>query len=147
MAKLLEDLIHVFRHDRKPSENDLRLTLLPNLLALWIVLLSGGGLLMAFDQEFVQGYAFVHGYDEDTARTIIEQRYYRALIGLSCSGKLTSRNALSRSARGGAFVPPQPERKSQMNRMAVVAQVRPHHGDGPVWDMPIPAVVISAVGA
>lgn len=51
------------------------------------------------------------------------------------------------TARGGALLRPQPERNSQAIRMAVVAQVRLHHGDGPVWDVPIPAVVISAVAA
>lgn len=49
------------------------------------------------------------------------------------------------TARGGALLRPQPAENAAAIRAAVVAQVRERHGDGPVWDVPIPAVIISAV--
>ncbi len=49
------------------------------------------------------------------------------------------------TARGGALLRPQPEENAFAIRDAVVAQVLDRHGDGPEWDVPIPAVVISAV--
>jgi len=48
------------------------------------------------------------------------------------------------TARGGAMLRPQPETHAKAIRAAVDAEVRARHGDGPVWDVPIPAVVISA---
>jgi SAM-dependent methyltransferase len=49
------------------------------------------------------------------------------------------------TARGGALLRPQPARNADAIRAAVVEQVRQHHGDGPIWTVPIPSVVISAV--
>jgi len=49
------------------------------------------------------------------------------------------------TARGGALLRPQPPRNAAAIRAAVAAEVRRRHGDGPVWVVPIPAVVISAV--
>jgi SAM-dependent methyltransferase len=49
------------------------------------------------------------------------------------------------TARGGALLRPQPEHRANAIRTAVSAQVRLHHGDGPKWEVPIPAVVISAI--
>lgn len=49
------------------------------------------------------------------------------------------------TARGGALLRPQPEHSANAIRNAVIAQVHQHHGDGPTWDVPIPAVVISAI--
>jgi hypothetical protein len=82
MARLFHDLIWVFRCDLQSSANDLRLTLLPALVAMLVLVLGGGALLLAFEDEFVRGYAFVHGEDDDEARATIELRYYRALVGL-----------------------------------------------------------------
>lgn len=82
MGRRIQDIVWVFRRDARSSANDLRLTILPAYIAIVVLVLSGGGLLMAFEQEFVRGYAFVHGIDEKTAKTIIEMRYFRALIGL-----------------------------------------------------------------
>ena len=49
------------------------------------------------------------------------------------------------TARGGALLRPQPEHNGKAIRKAVIAQVRLHHGDGPTWKVPIPAVVVSAI--
>jgi SAM-dependent methyltransferase len=49
------------------------------------------------------------------------------------------------TARGGALLRPQPEENAAAIRAAVVAQVLQKHGSGPEWDVPIPAVVVSAV--
>ena len=49
------------------------------------------------------------------------------------------------TARGGALLRPQPEENAAEIRAAVVAQVLKKHGDGPEWDVPIPAVVMSAI--
>jgi len=51
------------------------------------------------------------------------------------------------TARGGALLRPQPAERAAAIRADVVAQVRRHHGDGPDWTVPIPAVVMSAVAA
>ncbi len=48
------------------------------------------------------------------------------------------------SARGGALLRPQPKQNADAIRKSVIAQVRNYHGDGPIWHVPIPAVVISA---
>jgi len=82
MARLFDDLIWVFRCDLQSSANDLRLTLLPALISILVLILTAGGLLTTFDGQFVRGYAFVHGHSEDRARSIIELRYFRALVGL-----------------------------------------------------------------
>lgn len=49
------------------------------------------------------------------------------------------------TARGGALLRPQPEENANAIRNAVVEKVLAKHGDGPEWNVPIPAVVISAV--
>ncbi len=49
------------------------------------------------------------------------------------------------TARGGALLRPQPDRSAAAIRAAVVAQVLEKHGGGPVWTVPIPAVVTAAV--
>ncbi len=49
------------------------------------------------------------------------------------------------TARGGALLRPQPDKNAAAIRAAVVAQVLEKHGDGPEWDVPIPAVVTAAV--
>ena len=49
------------------------------------------------------------------------------------------------TARGGALLRPQPAENAAAIRAAVATQVRERHGDGPVWEVPIPAVVISAL--
>ncbi|MCA0869736.1 methyltransferase domain-containing protein [Seohaeicola saemankumensis] len=51
---------------------------------------------------------------------------------------------LNGTARGGALLRPQPPECARAIRQAVVDQVLEHHGSGPVWTIPIPAVVISA---
>ncbi|MDA4844948.1 class I SAM-dependent methyltransferase [Hoeflea poritis] len=48
------------------------------------------------------------------------------------------------TARGGALLRPQPEANAAAIRKAVAAKVLEKHGDGPRWDVPIPAVVTSA---
>jgi SAM-dependent methyltransferase len=49
------------------------------------------------------------------------------------------------TARGGALLRPQPEENAAAIREAVVAKVMEKHGPGPVWDVPIPAMVTKAV--
>lgn len=49
------------------------------------------------------------------------------------------------TARGGALLRPQPAENAAAIRDAVIARVLENHGDGPVWDVPIPAVVTKAV--
>jgi SAM-dependent methyltransferase len=49
------------------------------------------------------------------------------------------------TARGGALLRPQPDENAAAIRAAVVAQVLERQGPGPVWDVPIPAVVMMAV--
>lgn len=49
------------------------------------------------------------------------------------------------TARGGALLRSQPEEYAAAIRAAVVAQVLDKHGGGPVWTVPIPAVVTVAV--
>ncbi|MEX3315365.1 methyltransferase domain-containing protein [Sulfitobacter sp. PS-8MA] len=51
------------------------------------------------------------------------------------------------TARGGALLRPQPPECAAAIRAAVVAKVLQNHGAGPSWDVPIPAVVTSAVVA
>ena len=48
------------------------------------------------------------------------------------------------TARGGALLRPQPPENAAAIRAATVEMVRDRHGDGPRWDVPIPAVVTSA---
>jgi SAM-dependent methyltransferase len=52
---------------------------------------------------------------------------------------------LEGTARGGALLRPQPKECAEAIRAAVVAKVLEKHGSGPLWDVPIPAVVTSAV--
>lgn len=49
------------------------------------------------------------------------------------------------TARGGALLRPQPSENAAAIRAAVIAKVLDKHGQGPVWNVPIPAVVIVAV--
>ena len=51
---------------------------------------------------------------------------------------------LEGTARGGALLRAQPAERAEAIRQAVVDAVRAHHGDGPVWTIPMPCVVISA---
>ncbi len=51
------------------------------------------------------------------------------------------------AARGGALLRPQPEQNANAIRNAVIAEVTRNHGDGPYWQVPIPAVVVSATTA
>lgn len=51
------------------------------------------------------------------------------------------------TARGGALLRPQPQENAAAIRAAVVTKVLEKHGAGPVWDVPIPAVVTKAVAA
>jgi hypothetical protein len=51
------------------------------------------------------------------------------------------------TARGGAMLRPQPQENAAAIRAAVVAKVLEKHGAGPVWEVPIPAVVTKAVVA
>jgi len=52
---------------------------------------------------------------------------------------------LEGTARGGALLRPQPSKCADAIRSAVVAKVLEKHGSGPLWNVPIPAVVTSAV--
>lgn len=49
------------------------------------------------------------------------------------------------TARGGALLRPQPSENAAAIRAAVVAKVLEKHGQGPRWNVPIPAVVTVAV--
>ncbi len=49
------------------------------------------------------------------------------------------------TARGGALLRPQPTKNATAIRAAVVTQVLEKHGQGPNWNVPIPAVVTAAV--
>jgi SAM-dependent methyltransferase len=49
------------------------------------------------------------------------------------------------TARGGALLRPQPAENAAAIRAAVIAKVLEKHGDGPEWDVPIPAMVTAAV--
>jgi len=51
---------------------------------------------------------------------------------------------LEGTARGGALLRPQPSANAAAIRAAVVSKVLEKHGSGPVWDVPIPAVVTEA---
>jgi SAM-dependent methyltransferase len=51
---------------------------------------------------------------------------------------------LEGTARGGALLRPQPSTNAAAIRAAVVSKVLEKHGSGPVWDVPIPAVVTEA---
>lgn len=51
------------------------------------------------------------------------------------------------TARGGAMLRPQPRENATAIRAAVVDRVLAKHGQGPVWHVPIPAVVTTAVAA
>lgn len=51
---------------------------------------------------------------------------------------------LEGTARGSALLRPQPAENAAAIRAAVVAKVLDKHGTGPVWRVPIPAVVTSA---
>lgn len=48
------------------------------------------------------------------------------------------------TARGGALLRPQPEDNANAIRNAVIDAIRKNHGDGPIWNVPIPAVVTTA---
>ncbi|WP_075996028.1 class I SAM-dependent methyltransferase [Salaquimonas pukyongi] len=52
---------------------------------------------------------------------------------------------LEGTARGGALLRPQPEKNAVAIRDAVIALVMEKHGGGPLWNVPIPAVVTAAV--
>ncbi|WP_290886451.1 methyltransferase domain-containing protein [Hoeflea sp.] len=52
---------------------------------------------------------------------------------------------LEGTARGGALLRPQPSANAAAIRAAVVSKVLEKHGQGPLWDVPIPAVVTVAV--
>lgn len=52
---------------------------------------------------------------------------------------------LNGTARGGALLRPQPPENAAAIRAAVVAKVLDKHGQGPDWNVPIPAVVTVAV--
>ena len=52
---------------------------------------------------------------------------------------------LEGTARGGAMLRPQPSENGVAIRAAVVSRVLENHGPGPVWNVPIPAVVTVAV--
>lgn len=52
---------------------------------------------------------------------------------------------LEGTARGGALLRPQPSGNAAAIRAAVVSKVLEKHGNGPVWRVPIPAMVTSAV--
>lgn len=54
---------------------------------------------------------------------------------------------LEGTARGGALLRPQPPACAAAIRAAVVSRVLEKHGPGPVWDVPIPAVVTEASAA
>ncbi len=49
------------------------------------------------------------------------------------------------TARGGALLRPQPPENAATIRASVVSKVLEKHGRGPVWNVPIPAVVTVAV--
>lgn len=51
---------------------------------------------------------------------------------------------LEGTARGGALLRPQPSANAAAIRAAVISKVLEKHGSGPVWDVPIPAVVTVA---
>lgn len=51
---------------------------------------------------------------------------------------------LEGTARGGALLRPQPSANAVAIRAAVESRVLEKHGSGPVWDVPIPAVVTVA---
>ena len=51
------------------------------------------------------------------------------------------------TARGGALLRPQPKENATAIREAVVAKVLGKHGNGPIWKVPIPAVITTAVAA
>lgn len=51
---------------------------------------------------------------------------------------------LEGTARGGALLRPQPSANAAAIRAAVVSKILEKHGSGPVWDVPIPAVVTEA---
>jgi len=48
------------------------------------------------------------------------------------------------TVRGGALLRKQPGQSRVAIRQAVIEDVLAHHGQGPVWDIPIPSVVVSA---
>lgn len=48
------------------------------------------------------------------------------------------------TARGGALLRPQPEDNAAAIRNAVIDTIRNKHGDGPIWRVPIPAIVTTA---
>ena len=48
------------------------------------------------------------------------------------------------TARGGSLLRPQPKENAMAIRDEVIAKVKEKHGPGPLWDVPIPAVVTSA---
>ncbi|AVO37931.1 class I SAM-dependent methyltransferase [Pukyongiella litopenaei] len=54
---------------------------------------------------------------------------------------------LEGTARGGALLRPQPPGHAAAIRAAVASKVLEKHGAGPVWDVPIPAIVTVATAA
>ena len=52
---------------------------------------------------------------------------------------------LEGTARGGALLRPQPSANAAAIRAAVVSKILEKHGQGPQWEVPIPAVVTVAV--
>jgi SAM-dependent methyltransferase len=54
---------------------------------------------------------------------------------------------LEGTARGGALLRPQPSANATAIRAEVVSKVLEKHGPGPVWEVPIPAVVTEATAA
>lgn len=49
------------------------------------------------------------------------------------------------TARGGALLRPQPSENATAIRAAVVNKVLDKHGQGPIWNVPIPAVVTTGI--
>lgn len=82
MTRMLHGLGAVLRCDLGPTANDLRWTLLPAFISILVLIATAGALLEAFDEQFVRGYALVHGHEEAAARAIIDQKYNRALAGV-----------------------------------------------------------------
>lgn len=48
------------------------------------------------------------------------------------------------TVRGGALLRGQPDQNRAAIRQAVTDKVLSHHGEGPLWDIPIPSVVVAA---
>lgn len=81
--RVLRDIEQILRCDLGPSASDLRWTLFPSVILAWIIVLSGGGLIVAFDQQFAEAYAFVHGYTDAEAKLVMAAKFKRVMIALS----------------------------------------------------------------